>query len=135
MKFREDATNTGLNPVRNRIRHELLPAIRSAMGRDPGPALLRAAHVAAEESVLLNELAAPHAAAEELDVCALSALPCALQRRIIHLWLRRKGLPGIGFHEVEAVRSMVDLPGGATGVNLPGNRFVRRRKGKLRATE
>jgi len=135
LKFREDATNKSRDPVRNRMRHALLPAIRAAMGRDPGPALLRAAHVAAEESALLNDLAAPHAGADELDVCALSALPCALQRRVIHLWLRRKGLPGIGFHEVEAVRSMIDSPGGATGVNLPGNRFVRRRKGKLHAAE
>lgn len=104
----------------------------SGKGRALQPTALK--HIQ-QRLALLNELAAPHARVDELDVCALSALPCALQRRVIHLWLRRKGLPGIGFHEVEAVRSMINPASGATGVNLPGNRFVRRRKGKLRATE
>jgi tRNA(Ile)-lysidine synthase len=129
-KFREDATNAGTDPVRNRIRLELLPAICKAMGRDVRPALLRAARIAAEESALLDALAAPHAEAAELDTASLSSLPRALQRRVIHLWLRRHRFTGIGFHEVEAVRSMLDANGPA-GVNLPGNRFVRRKHGKL----
>jgi tRNA(Ile)-lysidine synthase len=130
VKFREDATNAGTDPVRNKIRHDLLPAICKTMGRDVRPALLRAARLAAEESAFLDTLAAPHAEAAELDIGALSSLPRALQRRVIHFWLRRSGFTGIGFHEIEAVRSMLDAKGPA-GVNLPGNRFVRRRKKKL----
>jgi hypothetical protein len=40
--------------------------------------------------------------------------------------------PGIGFEEVESVRAML-APDGPRAVNLPGNRFVRCRKGMLRA--
>ena len=132
VKFREDASNRDPDPVRNKIRHELLPAICDAMGRDIRPALLRAARVAAEESAFLDELATPHAAAGELDVTTLSALPCALQRRVIYLWLQRQQLPGIGYREVESVRAMLQTPSPAGSVvNLPADRFVRRRKGKL----
>jgi tRNA(Ile)-lysidine synthase len=131
VKFREDASNAGTDPVRNRIRHELLPAIAAIMGRDIRPALLRAARIAAAESELLDAMAAAHAAGERLDAGALAAMPVALQRRAIRLWLLRQGFPGIGFREVETVRSMLDAAAGPALVNLPGNRFVRRRQGRL----
>jgi tRNA(Ile)-lysidine synthase len=131
--FREDATNVEAGPVRNRLRLGVLPAICDAMGRDVKPALCRAAELASDENELLNELAAPLANGTEQDVRALSSLHRALQRRVIHLWLTRQGFTGIGFHEVESVRSMLDLTGGPARVNLPGNRFVRRTKAKLRA--
>jgi tRNA(Ile)-lysidine synthase len=133
VKFREDASNAGTGPVRNRIRRHLLPAICEAMSRDVRPALCRAAEMAADENGMLTAMAAPHAEGEELEVRALSRLHCALQRRVIHLWLARQGFTGIGFLEVEAVRAMLDTVSGPACVNLPGNRFVRRTKAKLRA--
>ncbi|HEX2751334.1 MAG TPA: tRNA lysidine(34) synthetase TilS [Verrucomicrobiales bacterium] len=131
--FREDASNAETGPVRNRMRRDLLPAICQAMGRDVRPALCRAAEVAADESEMLTGMAIPYAEAAEPDVRLLARLHRALQRRVIHLWLMRNGFTGIGFHEVEAVRSMLDPAGGPACVNLPGNRFVRRSKAKLRA--
>jgi tRNA(Ile)-lysidine synthase len=131
--FREDASNTDTGPVRNKIRRQLLPAICAAMGRDVRPALCRAAEVAADENEMLAEIASPFAAVEELDAPALSALPVALQRRVIHLWLMRHKFRGVGFREVEAVRGMIDVSAGPACVSLPGDRFVRRTKKKLRA--
>lgn len=131
--FREDATNAGLDAVRNRLRHTVLPALCKAMGRDVRPALCRAAAISTAEQEYLDALAAPLAAHEVLDGNTLAPLPAALQRRVILLWLRRQGFPGTGFDEVEAVRAMLDFTNGPACVNLPGNRFVRRRRGLLRA--
>lgn len=130
--YREDATNAGTDPVRNKLRHVLLPAICEAMGRDVRPALCRAAEIAASEQDLLTGLAQPAAQAETLDARELAGIPVALQRRILFLWLQSQHFPGIRFDDVEAVRSMLDLTGGPARVNLPGNRFVSRSRGMLR---
>jgi tRNA(Ile)-lysidine synthase len=135
LTFRDDATNAGTQPVRNKIRHQLLPALTRAMRRDVAPLLCRAAEVAAADSALLDAMAAPHAAGDTLSVRSLAALPLALQRRAIHLWLRRRRFTDIGFVAVEAVRAMLDTRSGPACLNLPGNRFVRRRAGRLFAPQ
>ena len=131
IKFREDATNGGTEPVRNKLRHLLLPAICEAMGRDVRPAICRAAEIASSEQAFLDALVMPAAQEPTLDTRPLAALPLALQRRTILLWLKAQGFPGTGFDEVEAVRGMLDPGSGPARVNLPGNRFVRRTRGKL----
>lgn len=135
IKFREDATNRGTEPVRNKLRHLLLPAICEAMGRDVRPALCRAAEIASGEQAFMDTLAMPAAQEVTLDTRSLGALPLALQRRIILLWLKAQRFPGTGFDEVEAVRRMLNPGSGPARVNLPGNRFVRRTRGKLHATK
>ena len=131
LAWREDATNASTDPVRNKLRHDLLPALSKALSRDVTAAICRAAEISAAEQVFLDELAAPAAAAESLDARALSAQPLALQRRVIFLWLKRQDFPGIGFAEVEAVRAMCDLQHGPARLNLPGNRFVQRSGGRI----
>ena len=133
IKFREDATNRGTEPVRNKLRHLLLPAICEAMGRDVRPALCRAAEIASGEQAFMDALAMPAAQDATLDTRSLAAMPLALQRRIILLWLKAQRFPGTGFDEVEAVRGMLNPGSGPARVNLPGNRFVRRTRGKLHA--
>ena len=62
----------------------------------------------------------------------LRKMPLAQQRRRILAWLRKNGVPGVGFDQVETVRSLL-----ATGsripakVNLPGNWHARRRAKRL----
>jgi tRNA(Ile)-lysidine synthase len=131
--FREDITNSGLDPIRNRLRLDLLPALCEAMGRDVRPALCRAAEISATEQEFLDALAEPLALHATLDARELTSRPIALQRRVILLWLRHLQFPGAGFAEVEAVRALLDLQQGPARVNLPGNRFVRRSAGTLRA--
>lgn len=127
--FREDASNADPRHTRNRLRHELLPAIERAFGRDVRRALWRTAEILRAESAVLDALLPATARDATLDVASLRALPLALRRRLLHAWLRGQGVPLIGFAEVEQVRSLLD--GARAKVNLPAGWHARRRAGRL----
>jgi len=127
--FREDASNADPRHTRNRLRHELLPAIERAFGRDVRRALWRTAEILRAESAVLDALIPATAREATLDVASLRALPLALRRRLLHAWLRGQGVPLIGFAEVEQVRSLLD--GARAKVNLPAGWHARRRAGRL----
>src|SRR6266498_5098416 len=46
LTFREDASNKNLNPLRNRIRHRVIPYLEKILGRNIRPAIWRAATIA-----------------------------------------------------------------------------------------
>ncbi len=89
LKFREDATNKNLTPLRNRIRHRVIPYLERMLGRNIRQNIWRTAMIAAdEEKWIESELRdSTHA---DLSVLKLRALPIALQRRALLKWLRRK---------------------------------------------
>jgi tRNA(Ile)-lysidine synthase len=131
LPFREDPSNTDLLHTRNRLRHDLLPALEAAMGRDVRRALWRAAEIVRAENEFFAQL--PELRDEppaELSVENLQKLPLALQRRLIHGWLRAQGVPEVGWQEVENVRGLIEHLRPAK-TNLPGNWHARRRAGKL----
>src|SRR5215216_193375 len=129
LRFREDATNKNLDPLRNRIRHRVIPFLETTIGRNIRPTIWRAAAIAAEEeSWLDNQL--PHLSGTELSVAQLRALPIALQRRAILHWLRGQNIADVGFDVVERVRSLTDRESRIAKVNLPRDRHARRRAGK-----
>jgi tRNA(Ile)-lysidine synthase len=130
IKFREDASNKNLNPLRNRIRHRIIPYLEKILGRNIRPSIWRAAAIASEEEAWIDhEL--PDSSDIELSVVKLRALPVALQRRAIFKWLRSQNISEVGFDLVERVRSMVEPGAGPPKTNLPENRHVRRRAGKI----
>jgi tRNA(Ile)-lysidine synthase len=132
LPFREDATNAQLSGARNRIRHRVLPYIARQLGRDVRTAVWRAAQIWVEEEALLDSMIAKGAAgAVELDVVALRKMPVALQRRIIHGWLRGRHISDVGFEMVEKIRTLLDPGTSVSKVNLPGNRYARRRAKKI----
>src|SRR5207249_9460891 len=49
LKFREDATNKNLTPLRNRIRHRIIPYLEKTVGRNIRRNLWRTAIIAAED--------------------------------------------------------------------------------------
>ncbi len=129
LPFREDASNADPAHTRNRIRHAALPALAAALGRDVRTALWRAAEILRAEDALLStapELGTPPA---ELEVATLRALPLALQRRLIHAWLLRGGVGGVGFSEVESVLRLLEPR--IAKVNLPGARHARRKARRI----
>jgi tRNA(Ile)-lysidine synthase len=127
LAFREDPSNSDPRHTRNRLRHEILPALSTAMGRDVRRALWRTARMLrAEDDYLAAQTPAPTA---QLAVKELRALPPALQRRVIHAWLRAAGVREVGYDEVETVRTLLD--GTRAKVNLARGRCARRRAGRI----
>ncbi len=130
LKFRQDSTNVSRQMTRNRLRHDLIPAIEKFMERPVKQTLLRTIELAAGESELLRSLVPDTQTQPELDVRELRKLPVAIQRRMIHGWLGHQGVKGCGFDEIEAVRLLVDRTQVAK-INLPRGVFCRRRAGRL----
>lgn len=130
LQFREDASNADPRHSRNRMRHEILPALSTLFGRDVRAALLRSADILRDEDAFIG--ARPEleiASGEELAVKEIRGLPVALQRRVLLGWLRGRGVAEVGFGEVEAVRAL--LVGRVAKTNLPGGKHARRRAGRL----
>ena len=130
LKFREDASNKNLAPLRNRLRRRVIPYLEKTLGRKIRLSIWRAATIAAEEEAWIGRMAKPHDAKDQhLSVEKLHDLPTALQRRVIMTWLREQSIPDIGFEVIEGVRSLLDAK--IAKINLPKDRHVRRRAGKI----
>src|SRR5437667_3088515 len=126
LKFREDASNRNLNPLRNRIRHRVIPFLERILGRNIRPTIWRTATIAAEEQDWIDDQL-PDSTDAELSVVQLRALPVALQRRAILRWLRAQDISEVGFDAIERVRSLLNPDVRIAKVNLPQDRHARRR--------
>jgi tRNA(Ile)-lysidine synthase len=132
LKFREDASNKSLTPLRNRTRHRVLPYLEKTVGRNIRQTIWRAAMIAAEEEAWLDNMTKDSAKpTADLLVGKLRALPVALQRRTILKWLRSHNVADIGYETVERVRSLLDEGTRVAKINLPRDRHVRRRTGRI----
>ena len=130
IRFREDASNAVADASRNKLRLKVLPLIEELLGPSFRGSVARSARIFAEEEDYLSGLALPMAACEALAVKDLRQLHPALQRRVIHAWLKARGIPEPGFAEVERTLSLLET-GAPAKVNLPGNRHARRRSSTL----
>jgi tRNA(Ile)-lysidine synthase len=130
LSFREDSTNKNLTPLRNRIRHRIIPYLEKTLGRNIRQNIWRTAMIAAdEERWIESEL--PDSTHAELSVVKLRALPIALQRRALLKWLRAQNVSDVGFDAIERVRLLADRDTRIAKVNLPENRHARRRSGRI----
>jgi tRNA(Ile)-lysidine synthase len=130
LTFREDASNKNLNPLRNRIRHRVIPYLEKILGRNIRPAIWRAATIAGEEEAWMDGQL-PDSSYIELSVANLRALPVAFQRRAILKWLRVQKVSEVGFDVIERVRLLIDPTVQVAKVNLAQDRHARRRSGKI----
>ena len=136
--FREDASNADLRVPRNRVRHELLPHLRTYSPRIV-EALARQADIARADEAWLsyraNQAAADLVSQErgfvELDAAGLAALPPALARRVARDALARvePRRREVGFDAIERVRRTA--AGGLARTDVPGCR-VERAAGRVR---
>lgn len=132
LKFREDASNKNLAPLRNRIRNRIIPYLEKNLDRNVRQNIWRTATIASEEenffeSLLPEKLSSLTALAVE----PLRKMSTAVQRRMLHKWLRAAAVSDIGFDLVERVRSLLEEGARIAKTNLPQDRHVRRRAGKL----
>ena len=130
LRFREDASNKSLDPLRNRLRHRVIPYLEKVLGRNIRPTIWRAAAIAVEEENWIDGQL-PEYSDAELSVPQLRALPIALQRRAILKWLRAQNISEVGFDVVERVRSLAEREASIAKVNLPRDRHARRRARRI----
>lgn len=118
----EDPSNDDRSLLRNRIRHELLPALGAAVGRDLVALWCRQAELLADEADLLEQLAAE---LDPTDARTLASAPVPLARRAVRGWLRTAG----GGHPPQAAaveRVLAVARGHHVACELPGGWRVHR---------
>jgi len=140
LAWREDASNSDANFLRNRIRHELLPllegynpAIRQRLGAT--------AALLADEDALLDQLAEKavvHACTANdqglaCDISLLAAEPAALRRRMFRLALARLAgnLDHFTNRHIKALELLADSPRPNATLNLPQGITAIREYGSL----
>ena len=132
LKFREDTSNRNLRPLRNRVRRRIIPYLEKMLDRNIRQNIWRTAMIASEEEgffeTLLPEKLSKFTA---LAVEPLGKMPVAVQRRMLHEWLRAGDVPRVSFDLIERVRALLELAGGVAKTNLPQDRHVRRRAGHI----
>ena len=132
LEFRDDATNETLEPIRNRMRHRIIPYIEKQLGRKVRRALWRAAVIAADETEWLATLIdSEKPQGKEIAVQKLRGQPRAWQRRIIQQWLQSRQVPDLDFETIERVRALLDPKPKSAKTNLPRDLHARRRAGKI----
>lgn len=134
LRWREDASNADDAHTRNRIRRIILPALARELGREVKPAIWRAADLLGAEEDWLDAMLRSEISALPVDlpVKSICIAPLAKQRRLLRAWLEQRGISA-GYSEVEAVRSLLDpdAEGHPAKINLPSDRHVRRRAGRI----
>jgi tRNA(Ile)-lysidine synthase len=132
LKFREDASNKNLAPLRNRIRRRVIPYLEKNLGRNIRQNIWRTATIMAEEENFFETLLPEKLSAlTALAVEPLRKMSLAVQRRMLHKWLRAADVADIGFDLVERVRALLDVTNRVAKTNLPQDRHVRRRAGQI----
>jgi tRNA(Ile)-lysidine synthase len=121
----QDVTNQDPAHLRNRIRHELVPALCDLADRDVVPILARQAKLLADDATLLDELAS---VLDPTDARQIASAPAPLARRALRAWLRSGHPPDSA--TVERVRSVA--AGEVRAAEIGSNRSVRRSRGRLR---
>ena len=66
LKFREDASNKDLSPLRNRVRRRIIPYLEKKLGRNIRQSIWRAAMIAVEEEAWLEQMG--NGQAEDADL-------------------------------------------------------------------
>lgn len=127
-----DPSNTDPAYLRNRIRHDLLPALSAASARDLVPLLARQADVLRSEHTYLDALATASWPAPDdpspatPDVRPLRSLDPVLARRAVRAWL---GSPPASLDDVDAVLAVAR--GERVAVELAGRGRIARSAGRL----
>lgn len=115
--FREDASNSDADILRNRIRHELLPLLKKHYSPGLEKTVLRLMEIVGTESELVGQLAE---AWGRRPSAGFEALPVAVQRRVLQTQLVGLGLTG-DFDLIEALRKTA-----GTGISVSRDASVSR---------
>ncbi len=126
ISWRQDASNTELFALRNRIRHQVIPAWRDALGYDPVPLINRTALSLAEDQQALMQQAAAAIAecrvGEGLSRPAFLKQNPAMQNRVLRqFWLEQTGSRhDLAYAHVCQLRAWLQAASNGQQVCLPG---------------
>lgn len=131
----EDSSNCDRRLLRNRVRHDVLPLLRS-INPQVVQALASTAAIAAGEAELLEADAEARLPAGEvgLSVAVIVAAPPALRGRLVRAWLRRRrgDLRRLTAAHIRAVVGLALCKRPSASVRLPGGERVARQYDQLR---
>lgn len=133
--FRTDESNDTDDYLRNRVRHRVIPLLRQE-----NPSIAESAQRAAarlrEEDALLSDLAREALdnarAPGGLSCRALCALPDALTRRVLLLFLREQAVPELSARQIDALCALVRSQEPGAALSLCGEVRARREYDTLR---
>lgn len=129
----DDPHNSDPAFTRVRLRHEVLPLLEKVLRGGVIPALARTADLLREDCAALDVIAAAEAdrllGAGRPEVVALAALPTAVRRRVLRLWLTPAG--PVGSVHLYAVDALVTDWHGQGETVLPGGWAASRASGRL----
>ena len=132
-RWREDASNLEPVAVRNRLRHEVFPLLAEISGRDAVAAFTRGAADSLEHETWMHQtleqtrLKDPQG---RLHLPALRKLAPPLQRAALRKFLMEHGISSIDRNLIDRATALIE-PTNPAVVNLPGDRRLRRREGRL----
>ncbi|MFH1985003.1 MAG: tRNA lysidine(34) synthetase TilS [Pseudomonadota bacterium] len=140
--YTQDPTNQDRRMTRNRIRHDILPVMASAINPHIVAALARTADIIAAENTWMDKMAADQlitaTRAQDGESCTLSAAavstyPLPLQRRMLRLTIGRiKGdLQRIAHSHIDAILALIHRAGGSGTLHLPQRILVTRQYDRL----
>lgn len=131
LAFRHDESNLSREYTRNRIRHDVLPALAAAVGFDPAPCIARTAGLLADELDWIERAGSAKQQGSELDLRGFRKLHVAQQRRVLRAWLLQRTSNECDSSTIERARALAVSDTAPAKINLPGARHLRRRAGKL----
>ncbi len=101
VRFRDDASNDSSELLRNRVRHELLPLLRSRFQPALSKVVLREMEILSAENDFMDAEVDRHLSK---PLASFDALPVALQRRVLQKQLEGEGVAP-EFEWIESLRS------------------------------
>ncbi len=129
--FRNDSSNMLASLTRNRVRHELLPLLRSFNNRF-NETLARTAELVTDDQDYLKQLSSQIYAVvhngPELELGPLRDAHPAIRRSILRMWLRevRGGLQRIEFSHLKALEDLITRNQSGQSAHLPSGWIARR---------
>jgi tRNA(Ile)-lysidine synthase len=136
LAYRTDSTNVSPALARNRVRHEVLPLLRS-FNPQIAQVLARTAALAAEDEAALAALETQAlqealCADDSLDLKVLRKLPATLQRRVMQAWIHRHEALPLAAGHLAALAALANVYQSGRTIELPHDWRVRREFDRLR---